>query len=800
MFKQIQRHHVSKAIALAAAGIAACFPAAGLAQEQEFAIEEIVVTAQKREQSLQDVSMSLSAFTGVALEERVIEDLSDLQFSVPNLLADSVRVAIRGVGQNAISSTAEQGLGYHLNGIYLNRALSRSSEYFDVERIEVLRGPQGTLYGRNTTAGVINILTRKPTDELGGYVTLAVGDYESFRLKGALNIPLGDNVRQRFAGSYLTREGYIDNIYTGNDIDGRDQYELRSSTSFDLGENTTFDLVVSYLNEDSDRASESKGTCTKDPATGCSPLSAGFETPDVSNSLWQILNGIAGGVLYPAGDLFADAFNPSDYLESNVDQEPTYEVEQLGASLEINHEFGDYKLTSLTGYFDTESDIFQDFDRFATDVPLNFPLTYRANARDFETTDIIKSGRRDAYNAEQWTQELRIASDYDGSFNFMLGAFYYYENYYGRVFITHPSMAFVQQALGLPDTFEYFDVQSDPLETESLALFAEGYFDVRDDTRLTVGLRYTDDEKKLRTRQFLLFLVNSDWAESKEDWQEVTGKVTVEHSLNDDSMVFGTFARGYKAGGFNPQTGTTFDPEFINQFEFGTKNTFMDGRLRANFGVFYYDYEDLQIGQVNQTSADTVNTDSTVMGAEGEFNFLATDALEFDLNVSWLDLEINDFVSADEGDPNGIAPGTVQALDANGDPLFSPAGLVVKDLDGNALRNAPEFSLKFGAQYTAQVADGYELTGRIDHFWQDDYYANEFNKPSDELDSWSQTDVQLLLSPTASNWYLKAYSKNVFDNDDVIRRGQDGPLVGRFRSVTVLEPRTVGLELNLNFE
>jgi outer membrane receptor protein involved in Fe transport len=800
MFKQIQRHRISTAIALAAAGIAVSFPATGLAQEQEFVIEEIVVTAQKREQSLQDVSMSLSAFTGVALEERVIEDLSDLQFSVPNLLADSVRVAIRGVGQNAISSTAEQGLGYHLNGVYLNRALARSSEYFDVERIEVLRGPQGTLYGRNTTAGVINILTRKPTDELGGYVTLAVGDYESFRLKGALNIPLGDNVRQRFAGSYLTREGYIDNIYTGNDIDGRDQYELRSSTSFDLGENTTFDLVISYLNEDSDRASESKGTCTKDPLTGCSPLSAGFETPDVSNSLWQILNGIAGGVLYPAGDLFADALNPPNYLESNVDQEPTYEVEQLGASLEINHEFGDYKFTSLTGYVDTESDIFQDFDRFATDVPLNFPVTYRANARDVETTDIIKSGRRDAYNAEQLTQELRIASDYDGNFNFMLGAFYYEENYYGRVFITHPSMAFIQQAFGLPNTFESFDVQSDPLETESLALFGEGYFDVRDDTRLTVGLRYTDDEKKLRTRQFLLFLVNSDWAESKEDWQEVTGKVTVEHSLNDDSMVFATLARGYKAGGFNPQTGTNFEPEFINQFEVGTKNTFADGRLRANFGVFYYDYEDLQIGQVNQTSADTVNTDSTVMGAEGEFNFLATDALEFDLNVSWLDLEINDFVSADEGDPNGIAPGTVQALDANGNPLFSPSGLVVKDLDGNALRNAPEFSLKFGAQYTGQIADGYELTGRIDHFWQDDYYANEFNKPSDELDSWSQTDVQLLLTPMASNWYLKAYSKNVFDNDDVIRRGQDGPLVGRFRSVTVLEPRTVGLELNLNFE
>ncbi len=802
MLKSVRQRHIASATALATAAIAASVPVTGYAQQST--LEEVIVTAQKREQSLQDVSMSLTAFTGAALEDRVIEDLADLQFSVPNLLADSARITIRGVGNNAISSTAEGGLGFHVNGVYVNRPTTLSSEYYDIERIEVLRGPQGTLYGRNTTAGVINVLTRKPTEELGGDLSLTIGNYDSYKAKGAINIPLGDNVRQRFAGLYFEREGYNDNIYTGNDVDGRDSYELRSTTSFDFGDNTDAHLVINYLNEDSNRAKETKGTCTKDAVTGCSALSAGFETPDVSRSIFQTINNaFFGGQLMPSGDYFADANNPADYRKVNIDQEPTFEVEQLGVSLEITHQMGDYTLTSLTGYYDTESDVFQDFDRFATDVRMNFPVTYRANAKDVITTDLIQSGRRDISDADQFSQEFRIASDFDGDLNFLLGAFYYEEEAFGQVLITHPTLALGQQLGGLPEDFEWFNIESDPIETESFAVFGELYYDMTEQTRLTVGLRYTDDEKSIRTRQQFLTLVDPSWVEAEDDWQETTGKVTVEHFFGEDSMVFVTLARGYKAGGLNPggpAGGAIFEPEYINQFEIGSKNTFADGKLRANFGAFYYDYEDLQIGQVSTTSAVTTNTDSEVLGAEGEFIFVATDALEFDLSVAWLDLEINDFESADEGDPLGIAPGTTPALDENGNPKFTNAGLLIKDLDGNALRNAPEFSVKVGAQYTAEIFDGYQLTARIDHFWQDDYYANEFNKPSDELTSWEQTDAQLVLAPYAGNWQLRAFAKNIFDNEDVIRRGQDGPLVGRFRSVTVLEPFTYGLELSMSFE
>ena len=789
-----------------ALALTAGIPAASFAQNDEgaFALEEIVVTAQKREQSLQDVSMSLSAFTGDALDRQVIEDMADLQFSVPNLMSDGSRIAIRGVGNNAISSTAEGGLGFHMNGVYNNSPMTGSSEYFDIDRIEVLRGPQGTLYGRNTTAGVINVITQKPTDEFGGNLSLGLGDYDSRKIKGAINIPISDSVRQRFAGFYSNREGYSKNIYSGKHVDGRDSYQLRSSTSIDFSENTSLDLVVSYLNEDSNRSPNTKGTCTKDPLTGCSALSAGFETPDVSGSLWQNLNGgLFGGSLMPLGDYFADTNNPNDFRTVNMDQDPTFKAEQLGVSVVLTHEMDDYQLTSLTGYVDSETDVFHDFDRFATDVRLSNPLTYRANGQDFITTDLVQSGRRDRNDSEQYSQEFQIASSFDGDFNFMLGAFYYKSEGFGQVLITHPILAATQQLMGLDEDLEMFNVESNPIKAESMALFGEGYFDLNDNTRLTVGLRYTDDEKSIITRQQFIFLVDPSWKEAKGSWQETTGKATLEYTINDDSMVFATLARGYKGGGLNPGGpvgGEEFAPEFINQFEVGSKNIFADGRIRANFGAFYYDYEDLQIGQVSETSAVTVNGNATVMGAEAEFTFAATESLEFDLNISLLDMQLDNFSSADQGDPNGIAPGTVQALDADGNPRFTGSGLVIKDLDGNALRNAPESSVKVGVQYHAEVLDGYQLTARLDHFWQDSYFANEFNKPSDVIGSWSQTDAQLVLKPNNGNWVLKAFSKNLLNNDDVIRIGQDGPLVGLFRSQTVLEPRTVGLELQLSFE
>ncbi|MEM1112107.1 MAG: TonB-dependent receptor [Pseudomonadota bacterium] len=800
----MNRKHRQRSLCSALAFASGIIALPGAEEAGAQALEEVIVTAQRREESLQDIPMSVTAFTGETLEVKLIDDISDLQFSVPNLLADGLNVAIRGVGNSAAASSAEDGLGYHINDVYVNNPLFDSSEYFDLERVEVLRGPQGTLYGRNTTAGVINIHTRKPHEELGGFFMGTLGNYDTQKLRGAINFPLGDGVRQRFAGFYQKRDGYTDNELTGRDIDGRDNYEIRSSTSIDFTERLSADLVISYAEEDSDRSFRTKGLCTKDATYGCSPLSRGNETTDVSRSIYQTLNAaIFGGGLFPFGDYFADANNPRDVRTVEMDQDPTYEREQLGVSLEFNYELENYRLTSLTGYYDTQGDIFWDADRFATDVRLTEPLTYRANGADFVTTDEIRSGRRERQDAEQFTQEFRIASDYSGRFNFLLGMFYFEEESSAQTIITHPSIAAAQQALGLDSSFEFFNGQTDPLKTESFAVFGEGYFDVTDKLRVTLGLRYTDDHKESRSRLLFLTLEDPAWIEAEDDWQELTGKLVAEYAITDDSMVFASFARGYKAGGLNPggpSGGETFDPEYINAFEIGSKNTFYDGRLLANFGAFYYDHQDLQIGQINERTTTTENSDAEVMGVEGEFVFSPGDAWRFDLSVAWLDLELKDFESADESDPDGIAPGTVAALDENGNPRFTDRGLLIKNLDGNTLRNSPEFSANVGGQYTWDFDSGYALSGRVEYFWQDDYFANEFNKPSDKLDGWEQLNLQATLQSPEDNWLIRFYLKNALDNDDEIRLNQEGELIGRFRSVTVLEPRTYGVEFQMFFE
>jgi outer membrane receptor protein involved in Fe transport len=781
-----------------------CASSAALAQQTaEVASDEIVVTAQKREQKLQDVPIAVSAFSADTIANRVIDDAQDLQFSIPNLVFNGASATLRGIGNSAISSTAEGGLGYHVNGVYLNAPRALESEYFDVERIEVLRGPQGTLYGRNTTAGVINIITRKPTDTLEGFLSGTYGNYDTVKLKGAVNIPLGV-WQQRIAGYYLKRDGYNLNLFNGNRTDGRDSYAVRSSTRVEFGERTTADLVVSYFKEDSNRATLTKGVCTKDAVTGCSPLSIGFEAPDSRTTIFQRLP--TSGLLFFPGDWFAGALNPSDLRTVNEDMDPTFKSSETFVSFELNHEFDAATLTLLTGYARTKTDIFGDFDRFVPTVRMRRAVTYRPNARDVVTTDLIQSGRRDKGGSEQWSQELRLASTNDGAFNWLAGAFVYDAESEIVVDITHPALAFTQQIANQPIAFETFRIESTPSKTKSWALFGETYFDLSELTRLTVGARYSRDRKSILTRQ--LFLdplpggVIRPFTSARDKWGVFTGRVVLDHRFSDDVLGYASFARGYKAGGLNPggpAGGQSFDPEYLYAGEAGLKSTLADGRLTANLSSFYYDYKGLQLGQVAETSAITVNADARIWGLEAEFGYRPVDAFQLDLAASYLNTRIKNFASGDEGDPNAIAPGSVPARDAAGAIRRTSGGVVIKNLSGNELPNSPEFKVNVGAQYSVEFAGGWSLTPRVDYVWQTGYEGTVFNKPSDHLGSWSQTDLKAVLAAPGGMWQLRAFAKNVFDSEDITRISQDGPLVGRFRAVYALEPRTYGLELEVKF-
>lgn len=810
------------------------------------ALEEVIVTAQRREQSVQDVAMSITAFSEDSLANKQIEGAEDIQFNLPNVVIAADKAVVRGVGNNAATTTAEDGFGYHVNGVYLKWPAWSSGEFFDIARIEVLRGPQGTLYGRNTTGGVINLLTKKPGGEFGGYFSASLGNYDAHKMHGAVNIPITENFRQRFSGLTVERSGYNENVFNGKNVDGRKSFELRSSTAWDINEKLSGSLVINHLNEDSTRDTGTKGLCTKDFDNGCSPLSLGFGTPDVSKSIFQILNaGLWQGKFFTPGDYFSDDDNPNDFRTVNLDMDPSTITEQTGGALEFNYVTELFQFTSLTGYYDTFIDRIYDFDRFATKFQLNNRFTgapvdaafrYRPNGIDYETTRQIKAGRRDILDAQQFTQEFRVASNFDHALNFQIGAYVYKNEQALNIYITHPTLEAAQIDLGLPDDFHAFYYEG-TASTDSKAIFGEGYWDVSDSIRLTLGLRYTEDEKDSFGRLLFLNLTDPNFVPAEGQWSDTTGKATIEWAINDDHMIYGTLAKGYKAGGLNAGIGQAnedametlladaaagglsaesitvagasafgdtvtggepgapmqFDAEYVNSIEIGNKSTFLEGRLVANLSLFYYDYDGLQLGTVTPTLTATINADAKNYGGEFDLIFAPTDALQLEFQYAYLQNEILEAFSQEEADPNGEDPNTKDS------GRGGPGDDVIKDLSGNSLSRSPEYSVKIAAAYTLDFADSFSVMARIDHFFQGEYFVTQFNKETDRLDGWSQTDVQLVVTPLDGKWKARAYAKNVGNSSDLTHIGTDGPTVGNFRTATLLEPKLYGVEFSYEF-
>lgn len=753
------------------------------------AIEEIIVTAQKRQESAQSVPISISAFDADALDRALIENGQDIQFSVPNtMLVANDRFTMRGIGNNALSATSDNGVGLLFNTSAIGFA--PQNEYYDIGRIEVLRGPQGTLYGRNTTGGAINIIPQSPSDEFEGNLSVQIGNFNAQRVQGAINLPLGDNVRQRFAGYSLKRDGYTDNLHTGHAIDSRDQWGIRSYTSIDLSERTTVNLVVDYYEEDSTRTRESKRMCKADVVHGCSPYELGFDIPDSTANIFQsFLSGFVAE--FPAGgDIYAGVVDPQDLRAVNTDIDPSYDGDQLLGTLEFIHEFDNHTLTAVTGYAKGDWYGATDYDSAVLPFRFDTPVTYRINRDEVVTTDELISTDAFAAGHDMWTQEVRLASNLDGHFNYTVGAFYMSRESYGTFFIYHPGLELTAKAWGWTDPNSWYLDSGSTAWTDAWAIFGEGYFDVSDRTTVTAGLRYTNEEKSTTTRSFAITpVVSSNTGEN--DWQEVTGKISIDHqaelSFTDQTLFYGTVSRGYKGGGLSAGNvaNPSFDPEYVNAVEIGMKNLAGNGRWRANFAAFYYDYDGLQLSQRMDVGVSITNADATISGFEAEFEFSPSENFLFDLNVSLLNAEIGEFMSIDGNNP------------AQSALVRTPNVLV--DLEGNKLPFSPDASIQFGAQYMAPVSDNWDSVMRVDFSWQDDYFARAFNTSNDAIDSWQVVNAQLRFINEDRGLGVQFFVKNIADEDHIVGSITEDFIVGNYRNLRLLEPRTYGITVEFDF-
>lgn len=773
---------IASGIALPALG-----QSAGQSAGESEPIETVVVVAQKREQAAQEVPIALSVFSAAALDRAQIEDASDLQYSIPNaVLTGNDRYTLRGIGTNALGSS-DLGVQSFVNGAAIGYL--PQNELFDMARIEVLRGPQGTLYGRNTTGGAINVITRRPGREPGGEASLQLGNFNSVRLGVAFDLPLGEAVSTRFAAYQLSRGGYTENLATGNDIDGRNQWAFRSTTSFDLGENTDVTLMFGHYDEDSTRAREGKRLCKAHPVLGCDPRELGFDSPDANTT---ILNTLARFFTpFPAGtNIYAGAPNPRDLRQVAADTDPSYLLDQTFVTLNFDHRFGDLTFSAIAAWSSGSTEQNTDWDN--SDLPFRFtaPITYTSARGVTQTTNRLITTDSFTSDSETRTGELRLASNYDGRFNFLIGAFYLEGDSSGGFETWHPSIEYFQRANGRPEETWRVSALSRNGENQTSALFGELYVNLSDTVRVTLGARQTEEERSGESRSIVLSALGP-WVFSSFSGSKATGKLaldwTPDLAFTDQTLLYGSISTGYKGGGLNnSNSAPTYGPEEVTAYEVGMKNTLMDGRMQANLTGFSYAYTGLQLGQRINGGVVTRNADADIWGLEAEFMFAPARGWLIDTNLSYLNTEIGTFFSEDAANPAQSLTATTPTVQVN--------------LAGNELPHSPPAKIKFGAQYTTlPFADGWTATWRVDALWQDSYFAREYNTPTDVIDAWGTFDLQARFERDEQGLGIRLFVKNVTDEDNITNIIIEDALIGRYRNARLLEPRTFGVIFDKTF-
>ncbi|WP_120716429.1 TonB-dependent receptor [Tsuneonella amylolytica] len=730
---------------------------------------EIVVTAQRRAESLQSVPIAVSAFSAEALESQQIENASDLQLTLPNVSFTKGNFTgssftIRGIGDLCVGTSCDSATGIHTNGSPLFGTRLFETEYFDLERIEVLRGPQGTLYGRNATSGVVNIITAKP--DLSGFHAAGeaeYGNFNSIKAKGMVNLPLGNTMGVRLAGFYLNRDGYTLNTFDGSRIDDRDMYAVRGSFRWEPTPDTTIDLMGYYFRENDNRLRIQKQLCQRDPTgvLGCLNTFRGYEKTNTNSSFTGTLGsqeflriqGIPAAFglnsLY-GPDGFANVTEPRDVRTVATPFTPEYFADELQIQGHIDQGFGAFNL-SLTGlYQKTSVDSRQDYNLGVADrtgtafrtalgtlaaagagavpglpaayfAPIsqalipqgpNGPLCTSDNRQDnrgsYEGFSICGpvplSFDRSVGEGESYSAEAIVSSDFDGPFNFLVGAIYanskatnvdYFVNAFAIDYVSGILGTFTALGGGLPPSYlatSYYRNATTEFELKSYGVFGEVYFDISDRLKLTGGLRYNNDKKSLTARNTLASFLNpfsndgdpfaSPFVGSYDadpgtagnqlfqtrsvGFDAITGRAVIDYQITPNNLVYASYSRGYKSGGINPPLAPifavpdSFGNESVDAFEIGTKNTLGNGAVQLNATAFYYKYKSLQLSRIIARTSVNDTIDANIYGVELESIIRPTDNWLINFSLSFLDTKVaGDQFFSNPRDPGGGDPNAV---------------------------------------------------------------------------------------------------------------------------------------------
>ena len=693
-------------------------------EPQAAAVADIVVTAQRREQRLQDVPLAVSAFSMESLEDGKVESLLNLDGKVPNVVLAPVGAYpfasafyIRGLGYADVESSFEPSVGVELDGVYLSRNVGAVQDFFDIGGVTILRGPQGTLYGRNTIGGVVSVQSRRPSFDFGARAQATFGSNGRQELRAGVE---GALVEGKLAGkfSFLTKtyDGYIKN-YDGRDMGAQDVTSMRGALLWTPTASFDVTLIVDY---------------TKDKGTGTA-----FENASLPS---MVLPGFG-----------EPADTDGDPFLSHVGDDIFSDLEALGVTLNANWDLGPVKLTSITGYRKTDTEVLSDFDG----TPTPFMTVHRDETHD------------------QFSQELRLASNTDGPLTYVVGAYYMTQEYdiatgqFGTVFgsPTAGSTIYTQQ------------------KADSWSVFGQADYEVLPGLTVTAGGRYSKEEKTFTTQP--LFYPNAETFEASFD--DFSPKVGVSYKWSDTLMTYAQYSRGFRAGGFNGRAGSflavgPYDSETVDSYEVGVKSDLFDRRLRLNAAVFTSDYQDMQqsVQQlipgtlINQTLVSNVGA-ATISGFEAEATALLTNVFTISASVGYLDASYDEFM-ADLGDGLGVI-----------DRTYLP------------MPYAPKWSNSVTFNYKDDFDFG-RVTAQASVRHMTDMYTSfsTLNATTDLTMRQSNTvvDGSLSLELPDGRWRVSLWGKNL--TDELVINNTFG--VGALLASRVYQPpREIGVDLSFTF-
>ena len=718
---------------------------------QEAVIEEVIVTAEKRSESLQDVSKAVTALSSEEIERKNIVDFVGLSAIAPGVTVAKNEgyktiISIRGVGdetnQNAIAAPS---VALHMDGIFIASKFSLRTDFIDLDRIEVLRGPQGTLFGQNSTGGTVNVINTAPTfEDLSGKVDLTLGDYDLVKLRGGVNVPISDTVATRFSWVTTDHEGFTENLVNGQDLDDTNHSTFRTDWLFDISDNSSLRLFAQFFEADNNGAAM-KGL--DDPTLN--PRKLKQDSASIYELTSEIIAGIFNTDLGFANLKILTSIQEDDiYVSRDNDRHNYGDVHSSGPMEGFPYNRAEYRPeTSLVETSTFEINLISNEPLFGnTDWILGaFYFDHEIENHIYEVKD-VNNNKQAALMDGQFTPYVHApicaTSPFEGI------CFAAYDAEIGFVSEAYPSR-------------------------ESQSLYGQATVNIDDANRAIFGFRYTEDEFSSNVTNFFglqQYLI-------QDELDETTGRIAYERDLDEDTMVYVSYTKGFKPGGSNLTFGYPvddeqnygalpapqlvfpfFQSEMIDAFEVGLKTDFLEGRMRANISAFAYDYENLQF---QSTDPDVYRggvaniPESEMKGLELELISLISDSLSFDLRVAYLDTEITS---------------SYEALDNLNAELYffgeEPIRYSLReDIRGNELAKSPELTANMGLVYTTPIDSGLlTITAELIH--RGAFQQRVFNNPIvDQVDAYTIYNLTASLDLTGDKWGVDLLLLNAGNKD-----------------------------------